>query len=803
MLVITDACPHRQQNLMLITAVVTVAIVFTIWISNEDARPTSKHSKSLPYLSQSFVGRQSDVNSITSLILDGSGIKHVSIIGPPGFGKSTLAIHVGHTLESSGIEIHYVDMNEVDTVTDLAIKIIDSANETNEKNLSQQVIRWVRRLDYQVVFIFDNCDLAITNSDGGQFHKYIVMLLTSARSLQLITTSRQDVSFFSSELHHRHVLHQLSLDDACELLGRLVRSYLTPLEKEEIATLTGCVPLALQIVGAIFDEIDSPPPHVIISQLKGNALSVLSPTEHTGHTQMNVSIYLSYKYLNSDIKLIGQYLSYFPGSFSSDAACYIIQKVDSNWNCTKLDFLHNLSKRSLLQYSEKYHTYKFPILIKKFFKSVKTVKRMNSFWTNFSYYYSMKLEEVILYSGINLFNSQLQANKYNFHKVLHMISCLEFDVLTLRQIVFAMHALLKNEQLCTQLGNEKLLKPVTALISKLESLDLKQINYHWVFGEHCAEIYSTLVLKSYSLSQTDILETKFEYVKSLIERSNSSSTNKAFSAYVAELSQYYHKNGRHSEISRINTDLVKKMEYCQPDECDYSKIGYTYFTIGDYETSIQYCETALRLEQLGDMSIVEVLHFLYKGYTQIGKPREAILAALGASERLQRILDSNDFSRSTLLRHTQLVKYYLSMGNVVAAFALQVHNAKMLQSLLHHEFFTAWLDIKAIYYGGHYKIAAELARVLQKAIKHSTDSLSCIAKFVHVCPHFEYACLQLLKGISVYKSSNTTKGLKIMASAVQHFDVHGCTTNIDFVKEACKLLWDNMHFSTQCYAFLM
>ena len=49
----------------------------------------------------------------------------ISIVGPPGFGKSTLAIHVGHNMVREGITVHYVDMMEVSSMQSLAEKVLD------------------------------------------------------------------------------------------------------------------------------------------------------------------------------------------------------------------------------------------------------------------------------------------------------------------------------------------------------------------------------------------------------------------------------------------------------------------------------------------------------------------------------------------------------------------------------------------------------------------------------------------------------------------------------------------------------
>ena len=57
-------------------------------------------SKTLPYISGTFIGRETELNDVLQLLDFGqSDNRVVSIDGPPGFGKSTLAIKVGHANE--------------------------------------------------------------------------------------------------------------------------------------------------------------------------------------------------------------------------------------------------------------------------------------------------------------------------------------------------------------------------------------------------------------------------------------------------------------------------------------------------------------------------------------------------------------------------------------------------------------------------------------------------------------------------------------------------------------------------------
>ena len=79
------------------------------------------HSKSLPYLSKNFVGRAEDIRNITQYLHYGnSDVQVVHIVGPPGFGKSTLAIKIGHVFLRKGVTVYYVDMKDVSDIDTLA-----------------------------------------------------------------------------------------------------------------------------------------------------------------------------------------------------------------------------------------------------------------------------------------------------------------------------------------------------------------------------------------------------------------------------------------------------------------------------------------------------------------------------------------------------------------------------------------------------------------------------------------------------------------------------------------------------------
>ena len=68
-----------------------------------------------------FVGRETEIEELTDWI---GNFTIINIVGSPGFGKSTLAIHVGHVITAKGgVAVHYIDLYEVQDMTTLNEKL--------------------------------------------------------------------------------------------------------------------------------------------------------------------------------------------------------------------------------------------------------------------------------------------------------------------------------------------------------------------------------------------------------------------------------------------------------------------------------------------------------------------------------------------------------------------------------------------------------------------------------------------------------------------------------------------------------
>ena len=103
------------------------------------------YSKGLPSV-DNFVGREEDIRNITGYLdFTTSDVQVVHIVGPPGFGKSTLAKKVGEILVRRWIKVFYVDLGMVRDINTLSEHVMMSIVDDMKYKVSlNRVVNWVR-----------------------------------------------------------------------------------------------------------------------------------------------------------------------------------------------------------------------------------------------------------------------------------------------------------------------------------------------------------------------------------------------------------------------------------------------------------------------------------------------------------------------------------------------------------------------------------------------------------------------------------------------------------------------------------
>ena len=301
-----------------------------------------------------FVGRETELEVLTGWI---ENTTIVSIVGSPGFGKSTLAIHVGHEItEKGGIAVHYADIYEVVDMTTLNEKMTDLVL-GEKRQSSDDLFRWASKLKVTTLLIFDNCD-ELLHKYKDPFQNLMKNLVRQSQFLKVVFTAKQMTSFLGS--FKNFTLRELSAESAASVLQKL-NNKINRTMALEIARLVGNVPLALQVVGPLLKDID---PSTIANDFRMDPMPALSSELLSSTERVFTSLNISYHYLSPEHQKCGRLLALFPESFDEPAVQNILGKglVQDPSKC-----LRELQYKSLLTYDTHTHRYRYHQLIKEFF----------------------------------------------------------------------------------------------------------------------------------------------------------------------------------------------------------------------------------------------------------------------------------------------------------------------------------------------------------------------------------------------------------------------------------------------------
>ena len=142
-----------------------------------------------------FVGRNEDCGKLTSMLTSdeiGSS-RVVNIVGPPGFGKTALAVMTAHKLLDLGKDVLYVSLKEVLTITRAAEKLLEIIGLPVGQKPVLRVTQYLASCQKQTVLILDNAE-DLQYVDNSAFSGFLKEISEQAKNLVTLVTSRISLS---------------------------------------------------------------------------------------------------------------------------------------------------------------------------------------------------------------------------------------------------------------------------------------------------------------------------------------------------------------------------------------------------------------------------------------------------------------------------------------------------------------------------------------------------------------------------------------------------------------------------------
>ena len=306
---------------------------------------------SLPPNACDFIGREREVKEIASH-LKSPLTRVVSIYGPPGSGKSEVAIAVGHNLKSEGKAIYHIDLTDVNTEDDLISAIL--------RFFSDQPLGPLQPLDFLLkqfslikdsvspFFTLDNADsLLPTRKSRDRFLKIIKQIIMSCASVKILVATRE-----SSECRKLKPLGQKlvrigSVDNVFS--QKLVQNCFPEgcdRDWSKVALFCGHMPFAIRLFCNNMPRNELPLSQAIdnfISLIESD-LSKLDDKDELEEEKLNAILQSSYQILSPENKEFYVSLSVIPGLFHEKVAAAV-------WGISTHDAqqtLQSLQRKSLI-----------------------------------------------------------------------------------------------------------------------------------------------------------------------------------------------------------------------------------------------------------------------------------------------------------------------------------------------------------------------------------------------------------------------------------------------------------------------
>ena len=520
--------------------------------------------------------------------------------------------------------------------------------------------------------ILDNCD-DVLHAQKDELQKVMKTLLEHSLNLKILMTSRQWTTQLSQ--FQLYPLQQLTMEASCTLLENTA-AHLNPIECQSISNLTGYVPLALKVVGALLKLPNSPDPGTIIDNLEQHPLMALSPEQLPVDERVNVSISLSYHLLSQKLKNVGRYLANFPGSFDESAVCGIF----SSTACSDISqWMRELTQRSLLEYGSRTERYHFHRLIRAFFLDVQGSMREETyhrFSVHFQTYYAQKLKVITQVftthhvQALALFNTER-------HNIQHMLVLL--GTFPTYEVIEGVDIAFQTALIECRFSAEELYGPVINIVKHLQ----KSLSSRCEYRMFVNFLVRQAVFDRDFHGSIKAAERLSSYERIIVSRK---AETILYINFYLQLSYLYSTLGMNERVKYCHERILEATQAlatCSPGSCDYINIGAAYDRIERYDESIHFYELALESQHSIELfHKVTVMINLYNAYS-------ATRNELKCNETAEKILNMFSYMMDTppaeFYKHKSLIRqittFYTLRGKIDQANALEEKQLHILRDI--------------------------------------------------------------------------------------------------------------------------
>ena len=327
---------------------------------SKGSRPSLPKS-CLPPMVPHFTGRQMECEDITRHLTSGSA-RIVSIWGSPGFGKTSVAIAVGHHLRSQGLPVYYLSLRGLQSKADLASKLLSlfrlpiASEQQNQQysSIDGEISYLLSELSEPFTIILDNADELLSGGPEVKedFTHFLADILRQSKKLTLVITTRESLEYMKVQFQDHQGVRISPLDESSSqnLVNELL-SNATATDCERLSKICGHVPLAMKLLCSFISEDDDAELSQVLDDFmkalqNHNIVEILDKPDHPRDLRLKLLFDSSFQRLSSQEKEALVSLSVLPESFDLTVAAAVLNISEIT---VAKKVLHNLRRKSLLE----------------------------------------------------------------------------------------------------------------------------------------------------------------------------------------------------------------------------------------------------------------------------------------------------------------------------------------------------------------------------------------------------------------------------------------------------------------------
>lgn len=306
-------------------------------VSQPSAPAPAEGATSLPIPAAPLIGRAAEVKALADRLAPG-GSRLLTVAGPPGAGKSRLALEVAHSLRPLFREgVLFVDLVPVAEPALLADALIESLGlQPAAAPAEERLFGHLRR--QQRLLLLDNFEHVLAAAP------LLRRLLAAVPGVVVLVTSRERLGLRQEQ---RHVVGPLAVDDAVQLFAARATAaspsfVLTESSRPvvaEICRLVDCLPLTVELSAA---HSESYSPAELLQRLGDQRLALLARGGDDGpprHRSLADALWRSYHLLGPVQQRLLRSLSLSAGGVDLASVRDLGWAPDDEWKALAAKFL--------------------------------------------------------------------------------------------------------------------------------------------------------------------------------------------------------------------------------------------------------------------------------------------------------------------------------------------------------------------------------------------------------------------------------------------------------------------------------